>query len=221
MKILVLSGSPRGKSGNTYRLMDSAVRGAQDAGAETVFIDITKKEINYCTGCSTCYSTGKCIHEDDYEEILALILESDGIILGSPVYINSVTAQLKTLFDRMPDAVHCQMLAGKYGFSISTAGGSNADLVCDYMNETLRFMGVSTTGEVYAVMAEDDNAFNEACNNAYELGKDLVAAISEKRVYPEQDIIHGEMHDRMKNIVLSNKNNWSHEFDYWKKKGWL
>ena len=221
MKILVLSGSPKGKSGNTYRLIEYAVRGADDAGAEVVFIDITKKEINYCIGCSTCYSTGRCVHEDDYEEILTLIIESDGIILGSPVYINSVTAQLKTLFDRMPDVVHCQMLTGKYGFSISTAGGSNADQVCDYMNETLRFMGASTTGEVYAVMAEDEDAFDEACNKAYKLGKDLVTAISEKRVYPEQDIIHDEMHDRMKNLVLSNKDDWTHEFDYWKDKGRL
>ncbi len=221
MKIVAVLGSPRGKTGNTYRLIDSALRGAADAGAETSLIDITKKDISYCTGCGTCYSTGTCIHGDDYEEILDMILESDGIIPGSPVYINSVTAQLKTLFDRMPDVVHCQMLHGKYGFSVSTAGGSNADLVCGYMNDTLRFMGANTTGEAYAVMAEGEVAFENACNAAYELGRDLVAAISEKRVYPEQESVHNEMHERMKSLVLFNREEWPHEYDYWKEKGWL
>lgn len=221
MKIIALLGSPRGITGNTFRLMDSAVRGAADAGAETALIDVTEKEIGYCTGCCTCYSTGRCINEDDYQEILDMILESDGIILGSPVYINSVTAQLKTLFDRMPDLVHCQMLLGKYGFSVSTAGGRNADRVCGYMNETLHIMGATTTGEAYAVLADGEEAFDEACKKAYELGKDLVAAISEKRIYPEQEQFHDEMHERMKNLVLFQKDEWTHEYEYWKEKGWL
>ncbi|WP_048150094.1 flavodoxin family protein [Methanolacinia paynteri] len=221
MKILALLGSPRGKKGNTYRLIESALKGAEDAGAEILFVDITEMDIGYCTGCSTCYSTGSCIQGDDYEDILDLILESDGIILGSPVYINSVTAQLKTLFDRMPDVVHCQMLLGKYGFSVSTAGGGNADIVCDYMNNTLQVMGANTTEDAYAVLAEGDEAFGDACRRSYELGKDLVAAISEKRVYPEQEAFHDRMHERMKNLVLFNKDEWTHEYDYWKEKGWL
>ncbi|MGA1061462.1 MAG: NAD(P)H-dependent oxidoreductase, partial [Ilumatobacteraceae bacterium] len=40
---------------------------------------------------------------------------TDGIVLGSPVYINSVTAQLKLVIDRLADAIHCQMFEGKYG----------------------------------------------------------------------------------------------------------
>lgn len=221
MNIIALLGSPRGKGGNTYRLIESAVRGAGDAGADTLLVDITEMDIGYCTGCSSCYSTGDCIQADDYEEILELILESDGIILGSPVYINSVTAQLKTLFDRMPDVVHCQRLLGKYGFSVSTAGGGNADLVCDYMNNTLQVMGANTTGGAYAVLAEGDEAFEDACRKSYELGKDLVAAISEKRVYPEQEVFHDGMHERMKNLVLFHKDEWTHEYEYWKEKAWL
>lgn len=221
MKILAINGSPRGKAGNTLKLIESAIRGAEDAGAETEVIDITKTDLEYCRGCNTCYSKGECVYDDDYPEILSSIQESDGIVLGSPVYINSVTAQLKTLFDRMPDVVHCRMLSGKYGFSVSTAGGSNADLVCEYMNGTLRIMGASTIGEAYAVMAEGEEAFESAVKKAYELGKDLVAAIEEKRIYPEQEEIHREMHERMKNLVLWNKDEWIHEYDHWVEKGWL
>ena len=40
------------------------------------------------------------------------MMDADGIVLGSPVYINGVTAQLKTMIDRLADAIHCQMLEG-------------------------------------------------------------------------------------------------------------
>ncbi|WP_342771917.1 flavodoxin family protein, partial [Methanoculleus sp. UBA300] len=49
------------------------------------------------------------IKDDDFSGLYQTMLESDGIVLGSPNYINSVTAQTKTLFDRMADAIHCQM----------------------------------------------------------------------------------------------------------------
>jgi hypothetical protein len=45
-------------------------------------------------------------------------------VLGAPNYIDSVPAPIKALFDRMADAIHCQMLTGKFGCSVCTAGGS-------------------------------------------------------------------------------------------------
>jgi multimeric flavodoxin WrbA len=52
-------------------------------------------------------------------------LEStDGIVFGSPIYFNSVTAQFKTLIDRMADAIHCHMLNGVYSCAVATTGGA-------------------------------------------------------------------------------------------------
>lgn len=103
MKILGISGSPRAK-GNTDILVQEALRAASELGAKTEFIALSGKKIKPCTGCGTCYtgnSKGICvIKDDDIPCIYEAMKEADGIIVGSPVYFLSVTAQLKALFDR-------------------------------------------------------------------------------------------------------------------------
>ncbi|MDO9097889.1 MAG: flavodoxin family protein [Candidatus Methanoperedens sp.] len=103
MKILGISGSPRAK-GNTDILVQEALRAASGMGAKTEFIALSGKKIKPCIGCGTCYtgnSKGICvIKDDDIPRIYEAMKEADGIIVGSPVYFLSVTAQLKALFDR-------------------------------------------------------------------------------------------------------------------------
>jgi len=103
MKIVGISGSPRAK-GNTDTLVQEALKTASEMGANTEFVSLAGKKIKPCTGCGTCYtekSKGICIiKDDDVPEIFAVMKEADGIIIASPVYFLSVTAQLKALFDR-------------------------------------------------------------------------------------------------------------------------
>jgi multimeric flavodoxin WrbA len=75
------------------------------------------------------------------------MLSADGIALGSPVYINGVTAQLKTMIDRLADAIHCQLLSGKYGCAVTTTGSSGDAAGLSYMNYFLNELGVVTVGE--------------------------------------------------------------------------
>ncbi len=97
MKIIAIQSSPKRKNSNTLKLIEAALEGAREAGAETEIIDITRFKINYCKGCVTCYKDGICHQKDDYNAIKEKILEADGIILSSPNYIDNITAQLKTL----------------------------------------------------------------------------------------------------------------------------
>ena len=122
MKILGINASPRGSKSQTLRLVRAALDGAQKTGAETELVDLCKLDIEYCNACGSCFAKGKCIHDDDFEELYRKILSCDGIVVGSPNYFHSVTAQMKTMIDRMADTVHCQLLTGKYGCSVATAG---------------------------------------------------------------------------------------------------
>ncbi|WP_165077786.1 flavodoxin family protein, partial [Methanogenium sp. MK-MG] len=129
MKILAVNASPRRKNSNTLRLVEAALTGAADAGADTELLDICEYDIGYCTGCGICYQTGECPVKDDYTDILSRMQAADGLIIGTPVYINAVTAQLKTLLDRMADVIHCQAFTGKYGIVVATGGGGGTDEV--------------------------------------------------------------------------------------------
>ncbi len=103
MKILGISGSPRAK-GNTDILVQEALKAASEMGADQRFIAISGKKIKPCNGCGTCHtekSKGICsIKDDDVPRIYEALKEADGIIIASPVYFLSVTAQLKAIFDR-------------------------------------------------------------------------------------------------------------------------
>ena len=124
MKIIGINASPKGEKSQTRRLVMGVLDGARQAGADVTFVDVCSLDIHYCTACGTCYAKGECIHDDDFPALLEKMLDAEGVVIGSPNYINGVTAQLKTMLDRMADNVHCQSFAGKYGCSVCTAGGS-------------------------------------------------------------------------------------------------
>ena len=82
-------------------------RELRNGGAKTECVDLWMYDLLYCIGCLLCHRMGECVHKDDFPEIQQMLEESDGIVLGSPVYIDNVTGMMKTLFDRLADAIHC------------------------------------------------------------------------------------------------------------------
>jgi len=98
--IVVLSGSPR-KDGNTVRLTEAFIDGAEAAGKEITLFRVAGLHISGCRGCGHCFKTqGVCIQKDDMPPILEALRKADALVLASPVYYFSVTAQLKLAIDR-------------------------------------------------------------------------------------------------------------------------
>src|SRR5512135_3498611 len=99
MKILGIMGSPR-KGGNTDILLDLALGEAERNGAVTNKIFLKDKSIAPCTGCMECTKTGECVIHDEMEDVYSGMLESDGIIWGTPVYFWSMSSHTKVAIDR-------------------------------------------------------------------------------------------------------------------------
>jgi len=220
MRILGINGSPRGEKSMTLKLVKSVLEGANEAGAEVELVDLCNLNIEYCNACAVCYRTGKCTKEDDFEELYEKILESNGLVLGSPVYFNSVTAQLKTVIDRLSDAVHCQLLHGKYGCSVATSGCQGHQMVAEYMNNILTALGANTVGIAGAAMIEP-SAMETAEDDAFKLGQSLVKSIEDNTIFLEQEEIHKVMRERFGELVTKNKDLWTHEYDHWLMMGWI
>jgi multimeric flavodoxin WrbA len=100
MKVLGIVGSPR-KNGNTEILMKESLKAAQDAGCETELFLIAEKQVAPCDACESCFKVGACVVQDDMQELYGMMDRADGIIIGSPVYFGSVSAQAKAIMDRM------------------------------------------------------------------------------------------------------------------------
>jgi putative sterol carrier protein/putative NADPH-quinone reductase len=103
MKILAINGSPRGAKGNTARIIEPFLEGAQEAGAETEVITLKGKEIKHCLGCFNCWTKtpGVCVHKDDMPELLEKTTEASTIVFATPLYIFTVSGLMKDFMDRM------------------------------------------------------------------------------------------------------------------------
>ncbi|MDD1639543.1 MAG: flavodoxin family protein [Methanomicrobiales archaeon] len=215
MLVLGINASPKGRESQTLRLVEAVLAGAEKAGAATELADLCSLEIEYCTACGTCYESGECTLIDDFPELFERMLEADGIVLGSPNYIDSVTAPMKAAFDRMADAIHCQMFSGKYGCSVCTAGGSNEMEVVGYMNRVLTSLGATVIGGVGVAFQGNPDRIVPAIEQARKLGNELADAIRTRKVYPEQAAIHKARREYFCRLVEANRDRWRHEYDWW------
>ena len=99
-RILGVVGSPR-KNGNTHTLVSRILEGAEQEGARVEGIFLNDLHIMECDGCHACWKTGKCSKDDDMIPVYPKIMESDVIILGTPVYWYGPTALMKGFIDRL------------------------------------------------------------------------------------------------------------------------
>lgn len=124
-KVLILSGSPR-KGGNSDTLCNEFARGAADAGNEVEKIFVAEKKIAPCSGCYFCKNHGgQCVFNDDMGDILQKIIDCDVLVLSSPVYFYSISAQLKAVIDRT--VARWTEIANKDLYYIATAAEADED----------------------------------------------------------------------------------------------
>lgn len=184
MKVLGILGSPR-VGGNSDILLERALAGAGDAGAEAEKIVLCEKRISGCLDCEKCNETGVCAVQDDMLEIHKKIVEADTIIHSVPVYFWAMTAQMKAYLDRwcvffdgewrLHEAYYPKM-KGK-GIGLITVCGdadvSVADPIVHSFKTTCQFTGLNWLGVVQAsASAKGEIAKNEvAKKEAYDLGK--------------------------------------------------
>lgn len=219
MKILGICASPRGSKSTTKRLVQAVLDGAAENGATVELADVCGLDIKYCNACQVCFNTGKCVHKDDFEGLYNKILAADGIVWGSPNYFHTVTAQMKTLIDRMADAIHCQLLTGKYCCSVAT-GGNNYDQVTTYLDGLMMNFGAFAIGSTGALMSKGPGSLEEAEKKAFQLGRALADDVRLKRDYIEQREMQEETRNYFKALVKMNKDNWEHEYEYWNQINW-
>jgi multimeric flavodoxin WrbA len=99
MKILAIYGSPR-RRGNTSLLLKKAVEGARHAGAEVDEIVLRDLKMAPCLEIYGCKKDGRCVIQDDFQEIYDQLLGSEALMLASPIFFYAVSAHTKILMDR-------------------------------------------------------------------------------------------------------------------------
>ena len=121
-RLLLINGSPRPGS-NSDQMLKRFAAAAETFGIITKAVWLAEEDLRMCRGCLACFKTGKCIQRDRLNEIMDEVEKADGMVLASPVYYGSVTAQMKTFIDRVGllSESHGHSLRGKIGGTISVA----------------------------------------------------------------------------------------------------
>lgn len=136
MKILALIGSPR--KGNSYNVTKQVESVMKDLDEDVTFeyIFLHEADIKMCRGCFACLSVGEeyCSLDDDVESIKQEMLDSDGVIFVSPVYVMNVTGLIKNFIDRLAYVCHRPIFYRKYAMAISTTGAIGLDKVLNYLS---------------------------------------------------------------------------------------
>jgi multimeric flavodoxin WrbA len=219
MKIIGIVGSPRKIKGNTGRLMLEVLKGAEKEGAAFETVALPGGTIRPCKACDTCHKKGVCPQKDDFENIKARIIASDGVVLASPNYIFSVSAQLKAFMDRCCGVVHCLAFEGKYGASVVTSGGGDEEPIADFMNHFMITTGITPVGSVWATMGAlaNDEFTPEIVEKARALGRKLVHDWQNRASTPDIERRKAEFKERMRQLMLYRKQEWPFEYQYWEK----
>jgi len=223
MKIAAILGSPRGMKGNTGLLLSEVIRSAEQTGALVSILSLSDYEVKPCRSCDTCHKTGSCPIHDDYQTFKTAMLHADGIVLASPNYISSVSAQMKALLDRSCGALHCQSMNGKYGAAVVTSGGGGSEEVERYLLRFLRSLGCWTVGGAGADAGQlaDEKTRVQCLRKAADLGRVLCESIRAKVTFPPQVQEKTTFFERMKQLITGRRDDWPFEYDYWKSQGRL
>ena len=200
VKVLGISASPRIK-GNSDLLLCEALAGAESAGAQVEYIRLCDLNIAPCIECNSCYKTGQCSIEDDYQMLSKKMLDADRLIFATPVFFMTVCSQAKMLIDR------CQCLwAHKYILNkplitsgrsdrramVIAVGGSKSKKMFESIRLTMEsffdVLDINYAVNLFINKINDPGEIEKhpsAMNEARRLGRELVSAdtrISQKPI---------------------------------------
>ena len=98
-KVLIITTSLRNGS-NSDMLAAAFKDGAVSAGNSVETVSLKGKAIGFCKGCFACQKIGKCVINDDANEITDKIAAADAVVWATPVYYYEMSGQMKTMIDR-------------------------------------------------------------------------------------------------------------------------
>jgi multimeric flavodoxin WrbA len=229
-KVTIFVGSFRknGNTGNTVSLLAEVITGKTETVIDVETVYLSEKKIDPCRGCRVCFDKGEefCPLKDDLLSLHHKILQSDCVILASPVYVNDVSGIMKNFIDRLAFVCHRPGYWNTLFYVITTTGSSPVK----HTVRTLQTAVVSWGGQPLGASGFITGAKTPREEIWSDHGRKIKNAA--------EGILYALARERQKNpcfislVVFSiQKNSWNREFQkeeapsvdgqYWKKNGWL
>lgn len=180
MKVISINSSAR-KDGNTKLMLDAVLAELQKEGIETELIQLAGEVISPCKACRACGGRENCVNNNDsFCEIFEKMKQADGILLGSPVYLANVSANMQALLER--SAVIADMNPGLFAHKVGAAaaaarraGGLQAVDTMNhfFLNHEMYVAGSTYWNMGYGQLPGDVMADEEGLANMRNLGQNM------------------------------------------------
>ena len=160
MKVLLLNGSPN-FDGCTKRALKEVEKILNNEKIETEIIDVGSKSIRGCIACKTCFNTNTCVFDDLVNQVAPKFLESDGLVVGSPVYYAHANGTLISFLDRLFYSTIMQDKSMKVGAAVLSSRRAGSTSAFDEINKyfTISSMPIASStywNEVHGFTKESD-----------------------------------------------------------------
>ena len=151
-------------------------------GIETQLVTLYNKKINPCRACFGCSEKNTCIHKDDFNEVFNLMLEADGILLGSPVYVANISSSMQALLERAAvvldmnrETLSMRYKVGASVVSLRRGGGLNAVDTMNhfFLNQQMIVVGSTYWNMVYGQIPGDVEKDQEGIENMKNIGLNM------------------------------------------------
>lgn len=100
MKVLLINGSPH-QNGCAYTALKTCADTLKKEGIQTEILWLGVLPSAGCIACGACKNTGHCFVDDQVNQVIDMLPNIDGIIVGSPVYYAAPAGQLIAFLDRL------------------------------------------------------------------------------------------------------------------------
>ena len=146
-KILLINGSPN-EHGCTQTALDEIAAELSRCGLEAETLWLGKKPVSDCIACMSCAKTGKCVFNDQVNEVAARLDDFAGIVVGSPVYYGGENGRLASFLDRLFFSAGAKM-HGKFGASVVSCRRGGATAAFMRLNQYFLMSNMHVVGSHY------------------------------------------------------------------------
>ena len=147
MKVLIINGSPH-SDGNTSIAINELTSVFESEGIETEIVQIGNKAIRGCIGSYSCAKNGKCVFDDEVNEIAPKFEKADALVVASPVYYASANGTLISFLDRLFYSTPFDKTM-KVGASIAVARRGGCSSTFDELNKYFTICGMPLASSQY------------------------------------------------------------------------
>ncbi|MFC1596970.1 flavodoxin family protein [Planctomycetota bacterium] len=135
MKVIGFSAGSVGREGNIDRMVKAIL---EKSGHEVEFVKLTNVTYSGCKGCvQLCAKPQVCRLEDDAQPYYQKVKEADAVVIGTPVYFNTITATACAFIERFFGYRHVDIpIAGK-PFVLVVGGALGLDFAVEQLHRVL------------------------------------------------------------------------------------